>query len=69
MEETDSATTTAAGELSLEEAEAGGFAEDAETGGDQFEGGDCLILDLGRDVDVVLMLQDPPFDVGYITAT
>ena len=26
-------------------------------------------LDLGRDVDVVLMRQDPPFDVGYITAT
>ena len=27
------------------------------------------ILDLGRDVDVVLMRQDPPFDLGYITAT
>jgi glutathione synthase len=26
-------------------------------------------LDLGRDVDVVLMRQDPPFDLGYITAT
>lgn len=26
-------------------------------------------LDLGRDVDVVLMRQDPPFDMGYITAT
>jgi len=24
---------------------------------------------LGRDVDVVLMRQDPPFDLGYITAT
>ena len=26
-------------------------------------------LDLGRDVDVVWMRQDPPFDLGYITAT
>ncbi|MCY7397774.1 MAG: glutathione synthase [Sphingomonas bacterium] len=26
-------------------------------------------IDLGRDVDVVLMRQDPPFDIGYITAT
>jgi glutathione synthase len=31
--------------------------------------GEGRILDLGRDVDVVLMRQDPPFDVGYITAT
>jgi glutathione synthase len=27
------------------------------------------IIDLGRDADVVLMRQDPPFDLGYITAT
>ena len=27
------------------------------------------LLDLGRDIDVVLMRQDPPFDLGYITAT
>jgi glutathione synthase len=26
-------------------------------------------IDLGRDIDVVLMRQDPPFDLGYITAT
>jgi len=26
-------------------------------------------LDLGKEVDVVLMRQDPPFDMGYITAT
>jgi glutathione synthase len=25
-------------------------------------------LDLGTDVDVVLMRQDPPFDMGYVTA-
>ena len=25
-------------------------------------------IDLGRDVDVVLMRQDPPFDLGYISA-
>jgi glutathione synthase len=27
------------------------------------------LLDLVRDVDVILMRQDPPFDLGYITAT
>ena len=37
--------------------------------GDHFQLGDFSILDLGRDVDVVLMRQDPPFDLGYITAT
>jgi glutathione synthase len=37
--------------------------------GDHFKRGDFAILDLGRDVDVVLMRQDPPFDLGYITAT
>jgi glutathione synthase len=31
--------------------------------------GEHRILDLGKDVDVVLMRQDPPFDLGYITAT
>ena len=37
--------------------------------GDHFRLGDFKILDLGRDIDVVLMRQDPPFDLGYITAT
>jgi glutathione synthase len=37
--------------------------------GDHFRFEDPVILDLGRDVDVVLMRQDPPFDLGYITAT
>jgi glutathione synthase len=37
--------------------------------GDHFSFGEPCILDLGRDVDVVLMRQDPPFDLGYITAT
>ena len=37
--------------------------------GDHFKLGDFVILDLGSDVDVVLMRQDPPFDLGYITAT
>ncbi len=32
-----------------------------------FEGEEAKI-DLGRDVDVVLMRQDPPFDLGYISA-
>jgi glutathione synthase len=31
--------------------------------------GELITLDLGRDVDVILMRQDPPFDLGYITAT
>jgi glutathione synthase len=37
--------------------------------GDHYKFGEPQILDLGRDVDVVLMRQDPPFDLGYITAT
>jgi glutathione synthase len=37
--------------------------------GDHFRLGEFKILDLGTDVDVVLMRQDPPFDLGYITAT
>jgi glutathione synthase len=37
--------------------------------GDHFRLGEFRVLDLGRDVDVVLMRQDPPFDLGYITAT
>ena len=37
--------------------------------GNHFELGEPKILDLGRDVDVVWMRQDPPFDLSYITAT
>ncbi len=37
--------------------------------GDHHHFGEEVRLDLGRDVDVVLMRQDPPFDLGYITAT
>jgi glutathione synthase len=37
--------------------------------GDHFRLGAFAILDLGSDVDAVLMRQDPPFDLGYITAT
>jgi glutathione synthase len=37
--------------------------------GDHFRLGDPVSLDLGRDVDAVMMRQDPPFDLGYITAT
>ena len=37
--------------------------------GDHYHFGDPVRLDLGADVDVVLMRQDPPFDLGYITAT
>jgi len=37
--------------------------------GDHHRYGDWETLDLAEDVDVVLMRQDPPFDLGYITAT
>jgi glutathione synthase len=37
--------------------------------GDHFAFGEPELLDLGRDVDVVWMRQDPPFDLSYITAT
>ena len=37
--------------------------------GDHYRFGKPQILDLGRDVDVVFMRQDPPFDLSYITAT
>jgi glutathione synthase len=37
--------------------------------GDHYAFGDPETIDLGRDADVVLMRQDPPFDLGYITAT
>ena len=37
--------------------------------GDHFEKGDPVRLDLGKDIDVILMRQDPPFHMGYITAT
>ncbi|HZF95298.1 MAG TPA: glutathione synthase [Allosphingosinicella sp.] len=36
---------------------------------DHFRFKEPVQLDLGRDTDVVLMRQDPPFDLGYITAT
>jgi glutathione synthase len=37
--------------------------------GTHFTLGETRRLDLGRDADVVLMRQDPPFHMGYITAT
>jgi glutathione synthase len=36
---------------------------------DHFHLGEFKIIDLGSNIDVVLMRQDPPFDLGYITAT
>ena len=38
------------------------------TRGNHFNFGDQVVLDLGT-MDVVHMRQDPPFDMGYITAT
>ena len=37
--------------------------------GDHVTFGEEIKLDLGRDVDVILMRQDPPFDMAYVTAT
>ncbi|WP_372708228.1 glutathione synthase [Brevundimonas sp.] len=37
--------------------------------GDHVTFGEETKLDLGRDVDVILMRQDPPFDMAYVTAT
>lgn len=37
--------------------------------GNHFTFGAPVELDLARDADVVLMRQDPPFDMAYITAT
>lgn len=37
--------------------------------GNHFTAGEPRKLDLAADVDVVLMRQDPPFDLSYITAT
>ncbi len=37
--------------------------------GNHFTAGEPVLLDLGRDTDVVWMRQDPPFDLSYITAT
>ena len=37
--------------------------------GNHFTAREPLLVDLGRDIDVVWMRQDPPFDLSYITAT
>jgi glutathione synthase len=37
--------------------------------GAHFTRGEYRLKDLAADIDVVLMRQDPPFDLGYITAT
>ena len=37
--------------------------------GAHFRFGNARQIDLGADIEVVLMRQDPPFHVGYITAT
>ncbi|MCS6891987.1 MAG: glutathione synthase [Rhodovarius sp.] len=37
--------------------------------GNHYSFGSPVELDLANDVDVVLMRQDPPFDMAYITAT
>ena len=37
--------------------------------GSHFTLGEPVTLDLGSDVQVILMRQDPPFDMAYITAT
>lgn len=37
--------------------------------GNHYTVGDTKHMDLGDDIDVILMRQDPPFHMGYITAT
>lgn len=37
--------------------------------GDHYTKGELQKIDLAKDIDVILMRQDPPFDLGYITAT
>lgn len=37
--------------------------------GNHYRFGETIRMDLGRDIDVVLMRQDPPFDLGYLTGT
>ena len=37
--------------------------------GNHFTAGDEIRMDLEADIDVILMRQDPPFHMGYITAT
>lgn len=37
--------------------------------GEHYSFGEPVTLDLARDTDIILMRQDPPFDLGYITAT
>ena len=37
--------------------------------GDHVSFGDWVKLDLAEDIDVILMRQDPPFDMAYVTAT
>ncbi|AKQ42271.1 glutathione synthetase [Aurantiacibacter atlanticus] len=36
--------------------------------GDHFTAGARIRIDLGKDIDVILMRQDPPFHLGYISA-
>lgn len=36
--------------------------------GDHFTAGDLRKIDLAEDIDIVLMRQDPPFHLGYISA-
>ncbi len=37
--------------------------------GEHYQFGAAQRIDLAADIDVILMRQDPPFDLGYITAT
>ncbi|MFD0916940.1 glutathione synthase [Pseudahrensia aquimaris] len=58
-------------DLSMRDGEVFAWGEDvkvSDTKGKHFEMGERQRVDL-RDVDVVLMRQDPPFHMGYITAT
>ena len=61
-----------ADDLAYEDGKVGALARPVEVRpevGNHFTAGDPVTLDLAGDVDVVLMRQDPPFDIAYITAT
>jgi glutathione synthase len=64
--------TYAAGDLTYRDGRVFAHAREAtvqRVAGDHQRQGDWQVIDLADDVDVVLMRQDPPFDLAYIAAT
>lgn len=60
------------GDLSLRDGKVTATGHDLELrreAGNHFTLGEQQVYDLAKDTDVILMRQDPPFDMSYITAT